>query len=295
MVLDGVVVVDKSAGMTSHDVVNRMRRIAGTRRVGHLGTLDPMATGVLPIVVGKATRLAQFLTTGEKKYDAAIRFGCSTDTYDREGEPTSERVAPSFTRAELEVALKKFEGTFPQVPPPISAKKIGGTPSYKLARRNIPVDLQPVEVTVWSIELRRFDLPLVEISVHCGGGTYIRSIAHDLGKFLGCGAMLETLRRTQSADFHIASARTLDELTWLSTEGRFREAVIPAARLLPEFPSEHVDDLTAGRIRQGRDFRVSPFHPRADARYVKAITHTGDLVAIGEVRMPHVYHPVLVF
>lgn len=280
--------------MTSHDVVNRMRRLAATRRVGHLGTLDPMATGVLPLVIERATRLAPFLTGGEKRYDAIIRFGYATDTYDREGQATGPAIEPSFTREELEIALREFQGTFLQTPPPVSAKKINGTPAYKLARKQIAVNLEPVEVTVFSIELHRFESPLATVSVHCGGGTYIRSIAHDLGRRLGCGAALEQLRRTASGAFQIADARTLDELTGLAAEGRLSEALVPAARLLPEFPAERVDDLTAGKIRQGRDFRVSPFRPDAGARYVKAVDARGELVAIGEACLPNVYHPVLV-
>lgn len=294
VVKDGVIVVDKGPGMTSHDVVNRVRRLACTRRVGHLGTLDPMATGVLPLMIERATRLAPFLGGGDKRYDAVIRFGYATDTYDREGQPVGPTVEPSFTRDGLDSALGEFKGTFLQIPPAVSAKKIAGVPAYKLARKQIPVTLAPVEVTVFSIDVHEFDRPLARISVHCGGGTYIRSIAHDLGQRLKCGAVLEELRRTASGAFGVAGAKTLDELEELSQNGRFSEAVIPAACLLPQFPCETVDALTAGKIRQGRDFRVSPFRPDADARYVKAVTEEGELVAIGEARLPHVYHPVLV-
>ncbi|HVT92023.1 MAG TPA: tRNA pseudouridine(55) synthase TruB [Bryobacteraceae bacterium] len=292
--MDGVIVVDKSPGMTSHDVVNRVRRLAGTRRVGHLGTLDPMATGVLPLVVERATRLAPFLTGGSKRYDAVIRFGYSTNTYDREGETVGAVVEPSFTRAGLAAVLQEFQGVFLQKPPAVSAKKVAGTPAYKLARKNVAVDLAPVEVTVYSIVLHEFETPLAKISVHCGSGTYIRSIAHDVGQRLQCGAVLEELRRTASGAFTLDNARTMDELMTLAGEARLHEALVPAASLIPEFPSERVDALTAGRIRQGRDFRLSPFRPDPDARYVKAIGEEGELVAIGEARLPHVYHPVLV-
>src|SRR5579863_3914892 len=174
--------------MTSHDVVNRLRRLSGTRKIGHLGTLDPMATGVLPLLIGRATRLAQFFSPAEKEYTARIRFGWATDTYDREGTPVSQPVEPSFSREELETALNQFRGTFLQTPPPFSAKKIAGTPSYKLARKNIPVELSPVEVRVFELNLDDFDGASAQIRVHCSAGTYLRGIAHDMGQQLHCGA-----------------------------------------------------------------------------------------------------------
>jgi len=292
--MDGVIVVDKPAGCSSHDVVNRVRRIAGTRRVGHLGTLDPLATGVLPVVVGRATRLARFFTAAEKSYDAWFRFGFSTDSWDRDGQPTSDAVEPSFSRAEFEAALAPFRGTFQLQPPPVSAKKIGGTPAYKLVRRNQTPELDPVTVTVFELKLLDFDLPRARIFIRCSAGTYVRGIAHELGLRFGCGAFVDALRRTASGDFTEAEAHTLEKLAELSADGRLTEALIPGPRLLPHFPAELVDALTAGQIRQGRDFRVSPFRVRPDTRYVKAITQDGDLVAIGEARLPHLYHPILV-
>lgn len=292
--MDGVVVVNKVPGWTSHDVVNKMRRIANTRRVGHLGTLDPAATGVLPLVIGRATRLAQFFTRADKVYEAALRFGYATNTYDAEGEPLGEirefRVMPE----RIEPHLAAFRGTFLQTPPPVSAKKIAGTPAYKLARRNVEVDLPPVEVTVHELALLGCEGSLARIRVACSGGTYVRSIAHDLGKALGCGAHLAELRRTRSGEFTLEMARTLDELAALAAEGRLGDALVPASHLLPEFPSERVDDLTAGQIRQGRDFRVSPFRVQKGARYVKAIDSAGALLAIGELKLPNLYHPMLV-
>ncbi len=293
--VDGVIVVDKPEGLTSHDVVNRMRRLAGTRKVGHLGTLDPMATGVLPLVIGRATRLAQFFSTTEKHYDARIRFGWATDTYDREGKRVSETVEPRFTRAELDDALAPFRGTFLQTPPPFSAKKVAGTPAYRLARKQIAVELQPVEVHVYALDLVEFDGAVAHIRVHCSAGTYLRGIAHEVGQRLGCGAFLESLRRTASSEFTADQAHTLDALRDLAEQGRLTEALIPAPQLLPHFPSATVDALTAGQIRQGKDFRVSPFRAGSGAKYVKAISQDGYLIAIGEARLPHLYHPVLVF
>mgnify|MGYP005850455007 CR=1 FL=1 len=292
--MDGVVVVNKVPGWTSHDVVNKMRRIANTRRVGHLGTLDPAATGVLPLVIGRATRLAQFFTRAGKVYEATVRFGYATNTYDSEGEPAGEIREFSVTPELIEPHLAAFRGTFLQTPPPVSAKKIAGTPAYKLARKNVEVDIPPVEVTVHELELLGCETSLARIRVACSGGTYVRSIAHDLGKALGCGAHLAGLRRTRSGEFTIEQARTLEELAALAAEGRLEEALVPASHLLPDFPSERVDDLTAGQIRQGRDFRVSPFRVQKGARYVKAIDSAGALLAIGELKLPNLYHPMLV-
>jgi tRNA pseudouridine55 synthase len=292
--VDGVIVVDKPEGLTSHDVVNRVRRLANTRKVGHLGTLDPMATGVLPLVIGRATRLAQFFATSEKEYDASIRFGWATDTYDRVGTPISTAVEPTFSRAELEAALAPFRGTCMQTPPPFSAKKVDGIPAYRLARRKIAVELEPVEVHVYELELLEFDGATARIRVRCSAGTYLRSIAHEVGRRLGCGAFLEALRRTSSGDFKGEQARTLEQLEQLTEAGKLSEALIPASSLLPHLPNATVDLLTAGQIRQGRDFRLSPFVERADAKYVKAISPEGELIAIGEARLPHLYHPILV-
>ncbi|MEO8029146.1 MAG: tRNA pseudouridine(55) synthase TruB [Bryobacteraceae bacterium] len=292
--LDGVIVVDKPQGWTSHDVVGKMRRIAGTKRVGHLGTLDPLATGVLPLVLNKATRLAQFYTKNEKSYRAVVRFGFSTDSYDADGKATSEEVAFEATEEGVRPLLGPFRGEFQQTPPPISAKKIGGTPAYKLARKNLAVELKAVAVTVTRIELISVEGAEATIAIDCSAGTYVRSIAHEMGVAAGCGAHLSALRRLQSGDFGVEQSRTLPELESLAAEGRLGEAMLPAAELLPDFPLEIVDPTTAGQIRQGRDFRVSPFHGAKGARYVKALTGAGELIAIGEARLPHLYHPVLV-
>jgi tRNA pseudouridine55 synthase len=292
--VNGVIVVDKPEGMTSHDVVNRMRRFANTRKVGHLGTLDPMATGVLPLVLGRATRLAQFFSTGEKTYHATVQFGWATDTYDREGSPTSQPVAPQFTRADLEAVLERFRGTILQTPPPFSAKKIAGTPAYRLARKQIAVELQPVEVRIFSLDLAEFDGTTARMHVRCSPGTYLRGIAHDVGRQLGCGAFLTALRRTASGEFTESDSHTLPALDELARAGALDQALIPASRVLPDIPNATVDALTAGEIRHGKDFRLSPFSDRADAKYVKAVSPEGDLIAIGEVRLPNLYHPVLV-
>jgi tRNA pseudouridine55 synthase len=289
-----VIVVDKPEGITSHDVVNRMRRLANTRKIGHLGTLDPMATGVLPLVIGRATRLAQFFSAGEKTYDACMQFGWSTDTYDREGERISEPSEPRFRRAEFEATLAKYRGIFLQTPPPFSAKKIAGTPAYKLARKGTPVDLAPVSVEVFALDLVAFEGATARIRLRCSAGTYVRSIAHGIGLDLGCGAFLTALRRTASSEFEEAQAFTLEALGALAKASQLERALIPAARLLPGFPTAPVDTITTGQIRQGKDFRLSPFVEPCGAKYVKAVSPEGDLIAIGEARLPQLYHPILV-
>jgi tRNA pseudouridine55 synthase len=295
---NGVLVVDKPAGWTSHDVVNKARRLVGTRKIGHLGTLDPMATGVLPLLIERATRLAQFFGRADKVYEGTIEFGYATSTYDAEGRPVSEPVAVSLDAERIEALLAPFAGRMMQTPPAVSAKKIQGTPAYKLARKNIEVKLEPVEIEIHSLTLLRWEGSEIDIRVHCSAGTYLRSIAHDLGQALGTGAFLKRLRRTASGGFDLSMARTVEELVQLSAEGRLVEAIVPAADLLPEFPSEYVDAATAAGIRQGRDFRLSPFRVSAASfpasKYVKALSSDGDLLAIGEAKLPNVYHPVLV-
>lgn len=292
--MDGITIVDKPAGWTSHDVVNRWRRLANTKKVGHLGTLDPMATGVLALVVGKATRLAQFYMRCEKTYDAVIHFGYSTDSYDREGNVTSPAQDVNIDAEKLGVALNAFRGVFQQTPPPISAKKVGGQPAYRLARKKIEVQLKPVEVTIHSLELIESNGAEIRLRVRCSTGTYLRSIAHELGQAMGCGAVLQDLRRVQLGDFLVNDAYTLEQAHALREQNRLEEAIIPVPRLLPDIPNEFVDTVTETQIRQGRDFHVSPFRSRAGTRYVKAISHEGNLVAIGEAKLPNIYHPILV-
>jgi tRNA pseudouridine55 synthase len=292
--LDGVLVVDKPEGWTSHDVVNRVRRIASTKRVGHLGTLDPLATGVLPLVMGRATRLAQFYTRSRKVYEGVVRFGWSTYSYDRDGAPTSERVEPQLDRGVLEGWLEGFRGEFPQTPPPVSAKKVEGRRAYELARKSVVVALEPVTVQVYeltALEIRGAD---VRLRAECSAGTYMRSIAHELGQLAGCGAHLAELRRLASGEFEIAGARTIAQLELLAKAGGLADALVPAAQMLPGFPTVFVDDPTASQIRNGRNFPASPFRPQAAARYVKAVTRQEELVAVGEAVLPNLYHPVVV-
>jgi tRNA pseudouridine55 synthase len=292
--VDGVIVVDKEEGWTSHDVVGKMRRIANTKRIGHLGTLDPIATGVLPLVIGRATRLAQFYTRSDKVYEAVVRFGFATDTYDRAGSRVSAETEPHLDSASVERALDNFRGEIMQAPPPVSAKKVAGVRAYALARRQTPVELPPAPVRVYELQLVDVSGALIRLRAHCSGGTYMRSIAHDLGQALGCGAHLRDLRRISSAEFTLDQSRTIAQLTELAAEDRLAEALIPSARLLPDFPSVYVEPLSAGQIRQGRNFPVSPFRVQPGTHYVKAVSSEDELIAIGEAVLPNLYHPAVV-
>jgi tRNA pseudouridine55 synthase len=289
-----VIIVDKPEGWTSHDVVARVRRIARTKRIGHLGTLDPIATGVLPLVLEKATRLAQFYTRSDKIYEGVVRFGWSTNTYDRAGEPTSARKEIRVDAEELEALLARFRGEVLQTPPPVSAKKVDGKRAYELARQAIAVELEPVKVQVYELTLAGVDGAAARLRAHCSGGTYMRSLAHDLGQLMGCGAHLQELRRTASAEFEIGQARTIAQLEALAAEDRLADALVPAVKLLPGIPSVYVDDVTVAHIRHGRNFPASPFRSEPASRHVKAVTREGDLVAIGEAVLPNLYHPVVV-
>jgi tRNA pseudouridine55 synthase len=292
--LDGVIVIDKPEGWTSHDVVGKMRRIARTKRIGHLGTLDPFATGVLPLVVERATRLARFYTRSAKRYEGTVRFGWATNTYDRTGEPLGGVRDVRIDAADLEAMLNRFRGEFLQTPPPVSAKKVAGRRAYELARKDIAVELPPSPVSVYELTVVSIEGDSVKLRAHCSGGTYMRSIAHDLGGAMGCGAHLAELRRLASGEFEIAQARTIAQLEALGAEERLSEAIVPMAQMMPDFPSVFVDDIAAAQIRHGRNFNASPFRAQPDAKFVKAVTGQGELVAVGEAVLPNVYHPAVV-
>jgi tRNA pseudouridine55 synthase len=292
--MDGIIVLDKPQGISSHDAVQKLRRIAGIKRIGHLGTLDPIGTGVLPLVLGRATRLSQFFLHHDRSYEADIRFGFSTDTYDACGQPTGQKQDVTLDRAELEALIAPFCGRFSQLPPPVSAKKIGGVPAYKLARKNQPVELEPVEVQVYEFVLREVAGSLARVMVRCSTGTYLRSLAHELGQRLGSGAHVEALRRTAMGEFRLEMAHTVEQLESLRQQGRLEEALLSLTEVLPEIPTERVDAATAAQISHGRDFRVSPYGARKGAKQVKAVDPQGRLVAIAEARLPLLYHPIVV-
>jgi tRNA pseudouridine55 synthase len=271
-----------------------MRRVAKTKKIGHLGTLDPIATGVLPLVIGRATRLAQFYTRSDKIYEGVVRFGWATTTYDRAGEPAGPQVDATVDGGTLGAALDQFRGPILQTPPAVSAKKVEGRRAYELARKSVAVELAPVPVEIYEITVLECAGAEARLRVHCSGGTYMRSIAHDLGQTLGCGAHLTELRRLASGEFEIAAARTIAQLEALAAEERLADALVPSSELLPALPTVLVDDLTVTQIRNGRNFPASPFRSEAASRRVKAISREGELVAIGEAVLPNLYHPAVV-
>jgi tRNA pseudouridine55 synthase len=276
--MNGLLIFDKPAGMTSHDVVSIVRRATGERSIGHLGTLDPMATGVLPLLLGKHTRLAQFFGKAEKQYVGTIRFGFATDTFDAEGEPAAEPAPLAQSLDELRALAARFQGTVDQVPPVYSAKKINGVPAHKLARAGKDVPVKPARITIHNFELTSLADDTAEFVMHVSAGGYVRSVAHELGELAGCGAHLSSLRRTQAGDFTLAQSLTFDELKLLTPEQI--EARLPHPRtLLPEMPSVIVDEQTAGRIRNGMQVNVADF---SSAPLLKLFSTPRDLLAIAQ-------------
>ena len=276
--MNGLLVLDKSSGLTSHDVVAIVRRATGERSIGHLGTLDPMATGVLPLLLGKHTRLAQFFGKAEKHYTGTIRFGFATDTYDADGTPASEPAPLTLTLDELRKLAVPFHGEINQVPPVFSAKKINGVPAHKLARAGQDVPVKPARITIHNFELTSLNGDTAEFMMHVSAGGYVRSVAHELGALAGCGAHLASLRRTQAGDFTLAQAITLDELKSLSIAEI--ESRLPHPRtLLPEMPSLIVDEQTAGRIRNGMQVNVPDY---SAAPLLKLFSTPRDLLAIAQ-------------
>ena len=262
--------------MTSHDVVAIVRRVTGERSVGHLGTLDPMATGVLPLLLGKYTRLAQFFGQAEKHYTGTIRFGFATDTFDAEGTAAGESQPLTKSLAELRELALRFHGELDQMPPVFSAKKIKGVPAHKLARAGKDVPVKPARITIHSFELTALDGDVASFTMQVSSGGYVRSVAQELGVLAGCGAHLATLRRTQSGDFTLAQAILLDELKMLAPAEI--EAHLPHPRsLLPELPPVTVDEQVEGRIRNGMQVNVPEF---SQAQLVKIFTGPRDLLAI---------------
>jgi tRNA pseudouridine55 synthase len=298
MPLNGVLVVDKPAGPTSHDVVARVRRALGEKRVGHAGTLDPLATGVLALLVGRATRLSQFLVNDEKEYIADVRLGVATPTYDAEGlRSTSEAVSFRLQPEVLENVLASLRGTYLQTPPPYSAKKVGGTRAYELARRNAPPDLAAVEVTVTALDLLPSDDPFrLRLRVACTSGFYVRTLAHELGQRLGCGAHLEALRRTRAGEFTLDEAVGLESVQDNPAGAAAR--IIPLHRLLGQMPAAVLNQRGLKRVVHGNDVGpqelVSPPPIAGFPARVRLFDETGTLVAIAEAEPGGVLHPAVV-
>ncbi|HKC50405.1 MAG TPA: tRNA pseudouridine(55) synthase TruB [Myxococcota bacterium] len=278
--IDGFLVVDKPPGLTSHDVVQRVRRIAKQRRVGHLGTLDPLATGVLPIALGEATKLSQLLTHGAKCYRGVLQLGVETTTYDREGEVVARSEGPWPTRAVLEKSLAEFQGEIDQVPPPYSAVKQDGQAAYRRARRGEEVRLEARRVTIARTELMSYEPPFVSLEVDCSAGTYLRSMAHDLGAALGTGAHLYELCRTRSGPFTLEQAITLEALEALGPDAESRVTPMLAATGLPTF---EIDARVARRVRNGVQLGRQELKG-APSEGVLQLAHAGKLVALVEAQ-----------
>jgi tRNA pseudouridine55 synthase len=324
--VDGLLIVNKPAGMTSHDVVAQVRRILNERSVGHLGTLDPSATGVLPLVTGRFTRLAAFYNEADKRYEGVIHFGLATDTYDAEGEPVGHRQAVSFSLQQLREAAARFIGTIQQIPPPFSAKKISGVPAYKMARKKQSVELKPKEVEVKEFEILHFDGERARFKAWVSSGTYIRSLAHDLGQALGSGAHLGELTRTAVREFGLEEAHSLEELGAAAQPGTIHSTsdkkyyVNNAANLansglenlflhprliLPEFPAVTAPPEALVKIRHGAAVNLPYFAPslqKSQSRvtavhtptYIRVFSDQTHLIAIARRIAGTLFHPKLV-
>jgi len=294
--MNGVVVIDKPPGLTSHDVVNRVRRILGQRAVGHLGTLDPSATGVLPVVLGNLTRLAQFYTHSEKTYEGVIRFGFATDTYDTDGEPTTPQQHVHINCDQVRALATQFQGIIQQMPPPFSAKKIAGVPAYKLARKKKEVVLSPVQVEIKEFEILATTDDEATFRARVASGTYIRSVAHDMGQKLGCGAHLASLRRTAVAEFSIDDAHSLQALEAAMQQGSAESLALTMfvhpRKLVPQLPSVTANEESAALIRSGRAVNLPEM---SRAPQVKVFYGQRDLIAIATRIAGTLFHPRIVF
>jgi tRNA pseudouridine55 synthase len=290
--MNGVIVIDKPPGLTSHDVVNRVRRILGQRSVGHLGTLDPSATGVLPVVLGNLTRLAQFYLHAEKSYEGVIRFGFATDTYDADGEPTTQQQEVQLNCEEVRTLAAQFQGTIEQIPPPFSAKKVAGVPAYKLARKNKDVVLKPVQVEIKEFKILDTAADRATFSARVASGTYIRSVAHDTGQKLGCGAHLASLRRTAVAEFAIEDAHSLQALETAMRQGIAESLFVHPRKLVPDLPSVTANEESAALIRSGRAVNLPEM---SRAPQIKVFYGQRDLIAIATRIAGTLFHPRIVF
>jgi len=294
--VNGLFVIDKPGGMTSHDVVNRLRKITGERSIGHLGTLDPMATGVLPLLLGKFTRLAQYFSSAEKSYRGTIRFGFATDTYDCEGEaagPDCWPLGQSLLGVEvIQAAASRFHGVMQQMPPAFSAKKIGGKPAYQLAREGKPVELKTATVDITHFEILDLNGAEASFSMSISAGGYVRSVAHELGQDLGCGAHLSSLRRTQAGVFTLNEAVRLDQLQVLAGNTAALEAIsLHPRNLLPEMPAVTGDPVALGRFRNGGQANLPEF---SQAPLVKVFASQRELVGIAKRVAGTLFQPVVV-
>jgi tRNA pseudouridine55 synthase len=277
-VVSGVLVIDKPVGLTSHDVVQIVRRGTGIRRAGHTGTLDPRASGVLVVLIGPAVRLSEFVSASDKRYQATIRLGSRTETYDAEGIP-SEEMPVNVTEEDFVELLKSYEGEIEQIPPPYSAIKVKGKKAYELARQGEEVELEPRLIKVYHLDLLEWVPPEVVIDVYCSSGTYVRSLANDLGETLEIGAHLVGLRRTKSGQFSLRDAVSLRRLREAFESGTWAEFLIPAAEALGDWHTIELDAELLEKVRHGHRFPAE----KGAKGWARAISEQGDLVALIEV------------
>ena len=275
--VSGVLVVDKPVGMTSHDVVQTVRNGTRLRRVGHTGTLDPRASGVLVLLVGPAVRLSEYVSASTKRYQATLQLGFTTATYDLEGVVTS-RSPVDISYEEFEESLGGFLGEFEQKPPAYSAIKVGGVKAYDLARKGEEVDLEPRRITVNSIDLLDWNPPEAIIDVECSSGTYIRSLVHDLGEKLGCGATLTALRRTRNGQFSLREAVPLRKLQESFMDNDWYKYLIPAAEALSDWYTIELDEHALDEVRHGH--RVPATEVMEPEKWARAISQDSELVAL---------------
>ncbi len=278
--MDGVVVIDKPAGWTSHDVVAKIRNLTKVRKVGHAGTLDPFATGVLPITLGRATRLTNYFLASDKVYHGVMRFGFATTTYDVDGEPAGEDTCPELDLLRLQEIFSRYQGTVSQTLPPYSAKKIRGKPLYSYARKGIEITPSTKSVTIKSLTLLAVNQSEVEFELFCTAGTYARSLAHDIGADYGCGAHLVRLRRTRSGEFPIEKAVPLSEGQHFHPREFFVSQVIPLRNLLPEIPAIVISDGDKRKLMHGIDLNlITADWESAEFRLMDT---SGELVALAK-------------
>ena len=289
--MDGVLIVDKPPGMTSHDVVACVRRITGEKSVGHLGTLDPMATGVLPLVLGRFTRLAQFYNEADKRYEGVIRFGFATDTYDAEGAATGPEQSVNLNIDQLRELGSRFVGKIEQLPPPFSAKKIAGVPAYRIARKGQPVELKPKQVEVKELEIVSWDGRRARFKAWVSSGTYLRSLAHDLGRLAGPGAHLAELQRTAVREFTLDETQSLGDLEKAAAAHSLEELLLHPRLILPEFPAVSAPPESAAKIRHGGAVNLPEF---SKAPIVRVFAGQRELLAIARRVAGTLFQPKVV-
>jgi len=278
--ISGVLVVDKPVGMTSHDVVQVIRQGTAIRRAGHTGTLDPRASGVLVILVGPAVRLSEFVSASDKRYQAIMRLGGATDTFDADGSFTRSNVPVNITEEQFEKVLKQFEGEIEQTPPPYSAVKVKGRKAYEFAREGEEIVLEPRKIQVYHLEVLEWAPPEVVVDVHCSSGTYVRSLANDLGNALGCGAYLVGLRRTKNGRFSLRDAVPLRKLQEAFTAGNWYQYLIPAAEALGDWTAVELNPDEVEEVRHGHRVKAAP---DSKAGLVRGVSMQGELVALMEL------------